>query len=108
VNIKQAKATLPSSEGVKEPSQLVLRRSKSRNAKLSISSAFSGQRGCEPRFWIWRPHLSARGTLLNNTLLSARFLFADDSCVVALSRLHQTEGPTSALRSQMWGPTGYS
>ena len=46
---------------------------------LSIPSAFSGQRGCEPRFLIWRPHLSARGTstLLNKALLSAYFRLAD-------------------------------
>src|SRR5260370_32178231 len=47
---------------------------------LSIPSAFSGQRGCEPRFFGYgAPHLSARGTstLLNNALLSAHFLTAD-------------------------------
>jgi hypothetical protein len=43
---------------------------------LSIPSAFSGQRGCEPRFLGYgAPHLSAKGTLtlLNNALLSAHF-----------------------------------
>jgi len=47
---------------------------------VSIPSAFSGQRGYEPRFWIWRPSLSARGTLTlqNNALLSTHFRIADN------------------------------
>jgi len=47
---------------------------------VSIPSAFSGQRGYEPRFLGYgAPHLSARGTstLLNNALLSAHFRASD-------------------------------
>jgi hypothetical protein len=46
---------------------------------LSIPSAFFGQRGFIPAFGYGAPHSSARGTLtlMDNALLSARFLFAD-------------------------------
>jgi drug/metabolite transporter (DMT)-like permease len=56
---------------------------------LSIPSAFSGQRGCEPRFLGYgAPHLSAKGTLtlLNNALLSAHFLTIPPEGLAYLNR----------------------
>jgi len=48
---------------------------------VSIPSPFFGQRGITPAFGYGAPHSSARGTstLMNNALLSAHFLFADNS-----------------------------
>ena len=62
---------------------------------VSIPSAFSGQRGYEPRFLGYgAPHLSARGTstLLNNALLSAHFRVADDPGVIAPSTRQEKSG----------------
>ena len=55
---------------------------------FSMPSAFSGQRGYEPRFSGYgASHWSARGTstLLNHALLSAHFRWADKPDRIAVS-----------------------